>query len=139
MDYKKEFERMMQSQTAIALATASGGAVNVRIVNFYYDTDRKSLYFSTFRDNEKVAELAANPCVAFTTIPTSGEEHVRVKSGTARQSALPIAGIKENFLAKLPDYIMGIPELLPELILFEITFDRADVVLDFEHMETIAL
>lgn len=35
MDYKIEFERMMEKQTAIAIATAADGAPNVRIVNFY--------------------------------------------------------------------------------------------------------
>ncbi|MEG0494610.1 MAG: pyridoxamine 5'-phosphate oxidase family protein, partial [Clostridia bacterium] len=48
MDYRKEFERMMRSQTAIALATSVDGFPNVRIVNFYYDTNQKTLYFSTF-------------------------------------------------------------------------------------------
>lgn len=57
MDYRKEFERMMQTQTAMALATAADGAPNVRIVNFYYDAETKALYFSTFSDNQKVAGL----------------------------------------------------------------------------------
>lgn len=139
MDYRKEFERMMQSQVAIALATTVGGAANVRIVNFYYDTNQKTLYFATFGDNQKVAELLGNPQVAFTTIPTSGEEHVRVKSGVACKSTMPLEEIKDKFLAKLPEYIMSIPDVLPALVLFEITFDHADVVLDFEHMETIEL
>ena len=81
MDYRKEFERMMQTQTAMALATAADGAPNVRIVNFYYDTETKTLYFSTFSDNQKVVEFEKNTHVAFTTIPTNGEEHVRVKNG----------------------------------------------------------
>ena len=73
MDYRKEFERMMQTQTAMALATAADGAPNVRIVNFYYDAETKALYFSTFSDNQKVAEFEKNPHAAFTTIPESGE------------------------------------------------------------------
>jgi uncharacterized pyridoxamine 5'-phosphate oxidase family protein len=139
MDYKKEFERMMKTQTMIALATVVGGTPNVRIVNFYYDSRQKMLYFSSFADNQKVAELAQNPQAAFTTISTNGEEHVRVKSGLVRKSSLSIEAIKDRFLAKLPDYIMGIPNVLPALILFEVTFESADVVLDFEHMDTIAI
>ncbi|MEG1353284.1 MAG: pyridoxamine 5'-phosphate oxidase family protein [Oscillospiraceae bacterium] len=139
MDYRKEFERMMQSQAAIALATSVNGLPNVRIVNFYYDSDKKALYFSSFADNQKIAELEQNPQVAFTTIPTTGEEHIRVKSGVACKSTMPLAELKDKFLAKLPEYIMSIPDVLPDLVLFEITFDHADVVLDFEHMDTITI
>ncbi len=139
MDYRKEFERMMEIQTQIALATCVNGLPNVRIVNFYYDADKKTLYFSSFADNQKVAELEQNPYVSFTTIPENGEEHVRVKSGIAGKCAITVEEIKGKFLTKLPEYIMSIPDVLPALILFEITFDNADVVLDLEHMNTITI
>ncbi len=139
MNYKKEFERMMEKQTAIAIATAVDGVPNVRIVNFHYDEELKTLYFSTFGDNQKVVELGENPNVAFTTIPENGEEHVRVKAGVVKKSSVSVETIKAKFLSKMPEYIMSIPDVLPALILFEITFDEADVVIDFEHMETIAV
>ena len=139
MNYKKEFERMMEKQTAMAIATAAGGVPNVRIVNFYYDAELKTLYFSTFGDNQKVGKLAKNPHVAFTTIPENGEEHVRVKAGVVKKSSVSVEAIKDKFLWKMPEYIMSIPDVLPALMLFEITFDEADVVIDFEHMETIAV
>ena len=139
MDYRKEFERMMQTQTAIALATSTDGVPNVRIVNFHYDAKLKTLYFSTFRDNQKVAEFKKNTHTAFTTVPTSGEEHVRVKNGIVKKSSVSVESIKDQFLTKMPEYIMSIPDVLPALILFEITFNEADVVIDFEHMETIAV
>ena len=139
MNYKKEFERMMEKQTAIAIATAVDGVPNVRIVNFYYDEELKTLYFSTFGDNQKVVELGGNPYVAFTTIPKNGEEHVRVKAGVVKKSSISVETIKAKFLSKMPEYIMSIPDVLPALILFEITFDEADVVIDFEHMETIVV
>ncbi|KXL52114.1 pyridoxamine 5'-phosphate oxidase [Anaerotignum neopropionicum] len=139
MDYRKEFERMMETQTEIALATSVDELPNVRIVNFYYDADNKTLYFSSFADNQKVAELEQNPRVAFTTIAKNGEEHVRVKNGMTRKSTVAVEEIKGKFLAKLPEYIMSIPDVLPALVLFDITFDNADVVLDFEHMDTITI
>lgn len=139
MDYRKEFERMMETQTQIALATSVDGLPNVRIVNFFYDTDKKTLYFSSFADNQKVAELEQNPRAAFTTIAKNGEEHIRVKNGMVRKSTVTVEEIKGKFLAKLPEYIMSIPAVLPALILFDITFDSADVVLDFEHMDTIKI
>lgn len=139
MNYRKEFERMMQSQAAIALATSVEEHPNVRIVNFYYDADKKTLYFSTFADNQKVAELEQNPQVSFTTVTDKGEEHVRVSKAIAYKSAVAIAEIKDKFLAKLPEYLMSIPDTLPALVLFEVTFENAEVVLDFEHMGTIAI
>jgi general stress protein 26 len=139
MDYRKEFERMMQTQTAMALATAADGAPNVRIVNFYYDTETKTLYFSTFSDNQKVVEFEKNTHVAFTTIPTNGEEHVRVKNGIVKKSSVSIEAIKDKFLTKMPKYIMSIPDVLHALLLFEITFHEADVVIDFEHMGAIVV
>lgn len=139
MDYRKEFERMMQAQTEIALATSIDGLPNVRIVNFYYDSDNKTLYFSSFAENQKVAEITQNPNVAFTTITKNCEEHVRVKNGMACKSIFSVEEIKDKFLAKLPEYIMSIPDVLSALILFEITFDKADVVLDFENMDIISI
>ena len=139
MDYEKELKRMMQTQTSIALATAADGVPNVRIVNFYYDAGLRTLYFSSFRDNQKVAEFEKNMYVAFTTVPADSEEHVRVKNGIVKKSSVSIEAIKDKFLTKMPEYIMSIPDVLPALILFEITFDEADVVIDFEHMETIAV
>lgn len=139
MDYKNEFERMMQTETQLALATVAGGGPNVRIVNFYYEPQNETLYFATFADNDKVAELQQNPHVAFTTIPSSGQGHVRVTQGLAKKSAVPAEEHKEKFLAKLPGHIIGIPALLPELVVYEVTFGRADVVLDFEHIGQVVL
>ena len=139
MDYRKEIERMMESQTSIALATAANGNPNVRIVNFYYDPQIGSLYFCTFRDNQKVAEFHQLPHVAFTTIPTNGEAHVRVKSAIVCKSLTTIEEIKPKFLAKMPEHIISNPDVLPSLDLIEVLFDLADVVLDFEHMATVVV
>ncbi len=139
MDYEKEFERMMATQTEMALATVADGGPNVRIVNFYYEPQNKTLYFSTFADNNKVAELEQNPHVAFTTLPPSGQGHIRVTQGLAKKSAVPIEKHQEKFLAKLPGHIIGIPALLPELAVYEVTFERADVVLDVEHIGEVML
>ncbi|WP_313530465.1 pyridoxamine 5'-phosphate oxidase family protein [Anaerotignum sp.] len=139
MDYQKEFERMMRTHTEIALATAVDEMPNVRIVNFYYEPEEKVLYFSSFGDNQKVLEFEKNPSVAFTTIAPVGEEHVRVRRGMVRKSDAFTDEIKYKFLKKMPEHLMCIPQLLPELLLFEITFDQCEVVLDFEHMDCISL
>lgn len=139
MNYRLEFERMMGMQTEIALATSVNGQPNIRIVNFYYECDQKVIYFSSFADNQKVSEFEQNPNVAFTTIPKNGEEHVRVKNSILQKSTVAVEEIKDKFLTKMPEYIMSIPNVIPALVLFEITFEEADVVLDFEHMDTISL
>ena len=100
MNLRDEFERIMREQREIALATMSEGLPHVRIVNFYYDTETHCVYFATFKDNEKVVELAANPSIAFTTVPHNNTtEHVRA-SGHAVKSARPITAIMDAIVAK---------------------------------------
>lgn len=105
MDYMKEFMRIMESQSAIALATAVANVPNVRIVNFCSDNQNKGvLYFSTFKNNRKVKEFAENSQVAFTTIPIGTNEHVRANKATILKSNLTIYDLKEAFIKKIPDY-----------------------------------
>ncbi len=65
----------------------------------------------------------------------NGEEHIRVKNAIVQKSSVSVEAIKGKSLAKTPEYIMGIPEVL--LRLLEITVDHADVVIDFEHIGAI--
>lgn len=140
MDFIKEFNRMMEEQNEIALATAINGKPNVRIVNFYYEKSEKGiLYFSSFDGNRKIEEFAKNKEVAFTTISHKNEEHVRVKEAIVEKSKISVYEIKDKFLKKLPDYIMSIPEVLEHLVLFEVHFKTAEVVIDFQNMDTITL
>ena len=61
MDTIKEFKRIMDTQTEIALATIGiDGTPNVRIVNYYFNPTNNVLYFATFKDNEKVHEIIRN-------------------------------------------------------------------------------
>jgi len=99
MNLRDEFERIMREQREIALATMSEGLPHVRIVNFYYDTETHCVFFATFKDNEKVVELAANPSIAFTTVPHNNTtEHVRA-SGHAVKSARSLTAIMDAIVA----------------------------------------
>ena len=138
-DYNKAFTHVMKTQNTIALATTHEGKSNVRIVNFYYHESQRTLYFSSFGDNHKIKELEQNSMVAFTTIPIHGENHVRVKNAIVQKSTVPISQIKDLFLSKIPQYIMSIPEVIGDLVLYEIHLTRAEVVIDFEHMGSITL
>ncbi len=135
MNTKQEFTRLMNTQTEIALATCADGQPNVRIVNFYFDEAAKVMLFTTFGDNEKVKEFEGNNKVALTTIPHTGNEHVKAK-GTVQKSSRTVFDAAEQFIKKIPDYKDIIEQAGDYLILFEIAFESAVITLDFENIET---
>ena len=139
MNMRDEFERMMREQREIALATTTDGLPHVRIVNFYYAPAERRVYFATFKDNEKVVELAANPNIAFTTVPHNDtNEHVRA-SGRAVKSAHTVYDLAALFAAKIPRYQETIDAVGDDLILYKITLHMAVVTVDMEHIECIRL
>ena len=139
MNMRDEFERMMREHREIALATTTDGLPHVRIVNFYYAPAERCVYFATFKDNEKVVELAANPNIAFTTVPHNDtNEHVRA-SGRAVKSAHTVYDLAALFAAKIPRYQETIDAVGGDLILYEIAVAMAVVTVDMEHIEHIRL
>ena len=139
MNMRDEFERIMREQREIALATTTDGLPHVRIVNFYYASEERRVYFATFKDNEKVVELAANPNIAFTTVPHNDtNEHVRA-SGRAVKSAHSVYDLAALFAAKIPRYQETIDAVGDDLILYKITLHMAVVTVDMEHIECIRL
>ena len=139
MNLRDEFERIMREQREIALATTTDGLPHVRIVNFYYTPEEHCVYFATFKDNEKVVELAANPSIAFTTVPHNNTtEHVRA-SGHAVKSAHTVYDLAPLFAAKIPRYQETIDAVGDDLILYESAFEVAVVTVDMEHIERIRL
>lgn len=139
MNVSEVFKRIMKDQNEIALATCRDGGANVRVVNFFYDERKEGvIYFSSFGDNEKIAEFKQNNRVAFTSIPHEGNEHVRVKDATVQKSKDTIYDVKEGFIAKMPEYERTIQQVGEYLVLFEIHFKEAEVTLDFEQSGTIA-
>ena len=129
MNTKTEFLRIMAEQTEMALATSVNNVPNVRIVNFYFDPCENILYFSSFKDNDKVKEIEENPSIAFTTIPHTGNQHVKAK-GLAKRSSKTVVDMAEHFIAKVPDYKKTIDYAGESLILFEVRFDTAIVTKD---------
>nr|WP_277752650.1 pyridoxamine 5'-phosphate oxidase family protein [Streptococcus salivarius] len=135
---KTEFLRIMAEQTEIALATSVNNVPNVRIVNFYFDPCENILYFSSFKDNDKVKEIEGNPSIAFTTIPHTGNQHVKAK-GLAKRSSKTVVDMAEHFIAKVPDYKKTIDYAGELLILFEVRFDTAIVTKDLATISTLRL
>lgn len=138
MNTKTEFLKIMSEQTEIALATSVNNVPNVRIVNFYFDPEDNVLYFSSFKENDKIKEIKANSHVAFTTIPHSGNEHVKAK-GIVQKSSKTIFDVADQFIAKVPNYKNTIEYAGESLILFEIKFDTAVVTKDLSSIETLKL
>ena len=138
MNTKAEFLKIMSEQTEIALATSVNNVPNVRIVNFYFDPDKNVLYFSSFKENDKIKEIKTNPHVAFTTIPHSGNEHVKAR-GIVQKSSKTIFDVAEQFIAKVPNYKNTIEYAGESLVLFEIKFDTAVVTKDLSSIETLKL
>ena len=128
----------MAEQTEIALATSVDNIPNVRIVNFYFDPAENILYFSSFEGNDKIKEMNSNPYVAFTTIPHSGNEHVKAK-GMVKKSSKTIFDVAEQFIAKIPGYKDTIEYAGESLILFEVRFDTAIVTKDLDTIKTLQL
>ena len=70
MDIKAEFFKNYGWTNGNSLGNICNNVPNVRIVNFYFEPAENILYFSSFKGNDKVKEINANPNVAFTTILT---------------------------------------------------------------------
>lgn len=138
MNIKTEFLKIMAEQTEIALATSVNNISNVRIVNYYFDSNENILYFSSYKGNDKIKEIESNPHVAFTTIPLSGNEHVKAK-GIVKQSSKTIFDVADQFIAKIPDYKNTIEFAGKSLILFELKFDTAIVTKDLHTIKTLKL
>ena len=138
MNTKTEFLRIMAEETEMALATSVNNVPNVRIVNFYFDPCDNILYFSSFKDNNKVKEIEENPSIAFTTIPHTGNQHVKAK-GLAKRSSKTVVDMAEHFIAKVPDYKKTIDYAGESLILFEVRFDTAIVTKDLATISTLRL
>ena len=138
MNVKTEFLKIMAEQTEIALATSVDNIPNVRIVNFYFEPAENILYFSSFEGNDKIKEINSNPYVAFTTIPHSGNGHVKAK-GMAKKSSKTIFDVAEQFIAKIPGYKDTIEYGGESLILFEVKFETVIVTKDLNTIKTLEL
>ena len=139
MDTLKEFQRIMTTQTDLALSTVgTDGNPNVRIVNYYFNPKNNVIFFASFKDNKKVQEINQNRNVAFTTIPTNGNEHIKAR-GIAVRSKQTVFDLADCFCDKIPDYKNTIEHAGNLLLLYEIHFKTATVTLDLYNIQTITL
>lgn len=137
MNFNNEFKRLMDEQTEIALATCIVNQPNVRIVNYYYNGT--TLYFTTFKDNQKVKEFKENSTVAFTTIPHQGNAHIKVQNATVILSTKSIADVADGFIKKNPGFAQIIEFANDSLLLYEISFNSATVTIDYQNIKEITI
>lgn len=132
MEFSQEFNRIMEITTNLALATAENNAPNVRIMTFYYDTQKKGVvYISTFNKAPKTLGFSQNNKVAFTTIPVGTGEFVRVTNATVQKSDLTVYDLKDGFIRKFPEYEARIAQAGAMLDIYEIHFKEASIILGF--------
>ncbi len=140
MELAQAYEKIMTEQKQLALATSVNNIPNVRIVNFFNASDKKGVvYFATFKGNQKEKEFSLNNHVAFTTIPSSGNQHVRAGNATVQKSDLKIYDLQDVFIKKISDYEAIIQEAGEYLVVYEIHFCEVSVTIDVDHSGVITL
>ncbi len=140
MKFINAFNKIMDEQNTIALATSVGNTPNVRIINFLYDSEKKGLiYFTTFKDNPKEKDFAENNIVSFTTIPVSGNDHVRATGAIVQKSSSTVFELKDAFIKKVPDYEEVIKMAGDQLVAYEIHFKDASISLGMNETGCISL
>lgn len=137
MNIREELETILNNADQIALATCVENVSDVRIVNFYYEDG--IMYFATFKDAGKIKGFEANPNVSFTTIPKGSVAHVRSKGATVKRSQKSIYDMAEEFSNKIDGYENNIKFNGDNLVLFEIIFHEARVIVDMNTNETITI
>jgi len=127
------YQKILQQTEKLALATSVDQIPHVRIVNFVQDPQKPGLLlFASDRTNDKVAELTANPNIAFTTVPAEGIAHVRSHQATVKRSRYSVREAAPFFVAKIPGYDDTIEQIGDSLDVFEIQIREAILVSGFE-------
>lgn len=132
MEFLPAFNKIMENTNDIALATSVNNTPNVRIVNYYYNPEKKGIvYFSSFKNNRKTMEFSQNNKVAFTTIPVGTMEFVRIVNAIVQKSNLTMKDVKDVFIKKYPGFEMILQQGEELLEVYEIHFNEAEVTLGF--------
>ena len=138
MDIKNEFNSIMKEQEQIALATSVNNIPNVRITNFFYCEETKTLFLGSYKDSQKILEFSSNSNIAFTTIPKTESKYVRGK-GQIRKSNKTVYDVKEAFIAKNPKMEFIIDNFGDALDLFEIPLSEVTVTLENQEIHIFTL
>ena len=101
MAEKRRVHRSLETPPPlIALASAGEAGPNVRIMDFLFDEEAKTIYFPTSSRSHTVDEFEASNTVALTTIPMGPGAVVRIQGAKASKSAKSVADVREALTAK---------------------------------------
>lgn len=132
MEFMQEFNRIMESTSLMAISTSVDNFPNVRIINFYYDSQQEGVvYFATLRNSSKTVEFAENNKLAFITLPSEKGEFVRATKGIVQKSELTIYDLKDAFIRRMPSFKTRIEQSGHLLDVYEIHFKEAGITLGF--------
>ena len=125
MGTQEEFIQVLQNTKLIALASSFDDAPNVRILDFYFNPQTKTLVFPTSSKSSKVNEFEQNNKVAFTTIPAGPGPVIRVKNATVQKSSVSIDDIKDTLIQKREGFDKLLMGLGDSVVMYEVSFNEA--------------
>lgn len=140
MKMLENFKNVINDQDTIALATSYGDKSKVRIVNYVCDDNELGkIYFSTFKDCQKVNDFVLNENVSFTTIPNHNPVFIKVEDCKVKKSKIRINSIADKFIKKIPEYKEIIEYASESIIVFELHFKKALVTMNMNAKEEVFL
>jgi uncharacterized pyridoxamine 5'-phosphate oxidase family protein len=129
----------MDATSLIALASSVDDMPDVRLLLFIKDEQKEgTVYIATFKQSPKVAEFEKNDKVAFVTAP-DGVDAVRVSNATIKISDRTVDEVKDSFIRKSPNFQDTIDQAGPMMVIYEIHFNEADVIVGFNNTQRISL
>ncbi|MFV0350710.1 MAG: pyridoxamine 5'-phosphate oxidase family protein [Oscillospiraceae bacterium] len=131
MDLLQLFNQEMASLKFMSLATSVNNMPNVRVVNFGYNPATPRLvYFSTFKGNQKIEEMAENANVALMPLPLLDTADIQVRiTGKARPSTLTLQQLTPMMTAKDPGFAETSHNVGPMLTVYEVEITHATLTL----------
>ena len=141
MELKQAFETVMSGTTNMALATSVNGKPNVRVVTYGYDkTTPSTVYFTTFKGNQKISEFEENPHVAIIPLPESPDAPAQVRiHGQVAKSGKSLADIAPLILKNAPFFAETLAQGGDMLVPYEIYFNQAAVTIGMQDAQILLL
>lgn len=141
MNPREAFDQIMQNTVNMALATSTDDRPNLRVVTFGWDAaNPKTVYFTTFKGNQKTREFAQNPHVALLPLPEDADAPAQVRIfGKVRPAGKSLEEIAPWILAKMPSFSETMKAAGPMLEVYEVNYDEVQVTIGMADAQTIKL
>lgn len=139
MDLRKVFEQVMAQTVNMALATSVEDKPNVRVVTFGYSPSAPdTLYFTSFKGNNKTKEFDKNESVACMPLPENPDVHAQVRIfGKVQKSKLSVPEVISFIRGKAPSDADTIEQGRDMMEAYEINFKEAFVTMGMSDAQTV--